>query len=277
MRGLGLATVCRSARCPNIAECFSSGTATFLILGDICTRSCTFCNITSGHPSPVAEQEPLQISRAVAGMGLRYTVITSVTRDDLPDGGAGHFARVVRQLKADIPGLTIEVLIPDFQGNQAALEAVLASGVDVLNHNLETVPELYTKVRPQAGYVRSLELLARTRDWAQEQSRGIRTKSGLMLGLGETRKQLQRVFADLAAAGCDILTMGQYLAPSTAHHPVIRYLPPEEFTDLAALARAEGIATVFSAPLVRSSYHASDVAGPGCVATGITSNQRTLT
>ena len=264
LRGLGLATVCRSARCPNIGECFSSGTATFLILGDVCTRSCAFCNITSGQPGPVAGDEPLRVSRAVARMGLRYAVITSVTRDDLPDGGADHFARVVRQLKADIPGLVVEVLIPDFQGSRAALETVLESGVDVLNHNLETVPDLYPRVRPQAGYARSLELLARVRDWAKERRQAVRTKSGLMLGLGETREQLRRVFRDLAASGCAILTMGQYLAPSAAHHPVIRYPSPEEFTVLGDLARAEGIGTVFSAPLVRSSYHASEVADATC-------------
>ncbi|SMP41096.1 lipoic acid synthetase [Desulfonatronum zhilinae] len=264
LRGLGLATVCRSARCPNIGECFSSGTATFLILGDVCTRSCAFCNIPSGQPGPVAEDEPLRVSRAVARMGLRYAVITSVTRDDLPDGGANHFAGVVRQLKADLPGLAVEVLIPDFQGSRAALETVLESGVDVLNHNLETVPDLYPLVRPQAGYARSLELLARSRDWAKTRNQAVRTKSGLMLGLGETREQLRRVFADLAAAGCAILTMGQYLAPTAAHHPVIRYLPPGEFTELADLARDEGIGTVFSAPLVRSSYHASEVAHATC-------------
>lgn len=264
LRGLGLATVCRSARCPNIGECFSSGTATFLILGDVCTRSCAFCNITSGRPGPVAEDEPLRVSRAVTRMGLRYAVITSVTRDDLPDGGAEHFARVVRQLKTDIPGLAVEVLIPDFQGSRAALETVLESGVDVLNHNLETVPDLYPRVRPQAGYARSRELLARARDWAKEREQAVRTKSGLMLGLGETREQLRRVFGNLAASGCAILTMGQYLAPSGDHHPVIRYPSPEEFAELADLARAEGIGTVFSAPLVRSSYHASEVAHATC-------------
>jgi lipoyl synthase len=275
LRGLGLATVCRSARCPNIGECFSSGTATFLILGDVCTRSCAFCNITSGRPGPVAGDEPHRVSRAVTRMGLRYAVITSVTRDDLPDGGAGHFARVVRQLKADIPGLAVEVLIPDFQGSRAALETVLESGVDVLNHNLETVPDLYSRVRPQAGYARSLELLARARDWAKDSEKAVRTKSGLMLGLGETREQLRRVFRDLAVSGCAILTMGQYLAPSAAHHPVIRYLPPEEFAGLADLARAEGIGTVFSAPLVRSSYHASEVAESVLVASDSTSTLNT--
>ncbi len=230
------------------------------------------------------DQEPEQVSRAVAEMGLHYVVITSVTRDDLPDGGAGHFARVVHRVKTDITGLRIEVLIPDFQGSRRALETVLESGVDVLNHNLETVAEFHAQVRPQADYFRSLELLVRGRDWAEKKNRPLRTKSGLMLGMGETHDQLRRVFADLAASGCDILTMGQYLAPSPAHHPVIRYVPPEEFVQLAELAKAAGIATVFSAPLVRSSYHASDVVNspgdadsPGiaaspCVPTGKTFN-----
>lgn len=243
-----------------------------MILGDVCTRTCTFCNITSGHPSPPSDQEADQVSRAVAEMDLHYVVITSVTRDDLPDGGASHFARVVHRVKTDITGLSVEVLIPDFQGNRRALEIVLESGVDVLNHNLETVPELYTRVRPQADYFRSLELLARSRYWAGKTNRPLRTKSGLMLGLGETHDQLKRVFANLAATDCDILTMGQYLAPSPAHHPVIRYVPPEEFTQLAELAKAEGIATVFSAPLVRSSYHASDIVESMCVPSNITPN-----
>lgn len=265
LHGLGLSTVCQSARCPNISECFSSGTATFLIMGDACTRSCTFCNIQSNrHPLALQEDEPFRVSRGVAHLGVAHAVITSVTRDDLPDGGAAHFARVVNQLKNDIPGLTVEALIPDFQGIRQSLETVLASGVDILNHNLETVPELYAQVRPQARYQRSLELLARARQWADKPEtshrRQPRTKSGLILGLGETRDQLRRVMADLAEAGCDILTMGQYLAPSMRHHPVVRYLPPEEFTELAEMARTAGIPTVFAAPLVRSSYHADEVA-----------------
>ncbi|SDB25117.1 lipoic acid synthetase [Desulfonatronum thiosulfatophilum] len=265
LNGLGLSTVCRSARCPNICECFSTGTATFLILGDVCTRSCAFCNIASGsQPAPPMEDEPARVSKAVGQMGLTYAVITSVSRDDLPDGGAGHFARVISQLKQEIPGLTVETLIPDFQGREESLATVLTSGVDVLNHNLETVPELYPRVRPQAAYHRSLELLDRAKAWSISSANGqfsaLRTKSGLILGLGETRNQLRRVMADLASVGCDILTMGQYLAPSARHHPVMRWLPPEEFSELAEIARKEGIPTVFSAPLVRSSYHAHEVA-----------------
>lgn len=256
LRGLGLSTVCRSARCPNISECFSRGTATFLILGEVCTRNCTFCNITSGLPQPLSPDEPERISKAVQGMAISHAVITSVTRDDLPDGGAGHFARVIARLKADQPGLCVEALVPDFQGNQKALAVVLESGVDILNHNVETVPELYSAVRPQAEYRRSLALLDAVRYLAP----GVRSKSGLILGLGETEAQLVRVFRDLAEVGCHILTMGQYLAPSPAHYPVQRFLPPEEFEEIGTLARKAGISVVFSAPLVRSSYHAAEIA-----------------
>lgn len=256
LRGLGLSTVCRSARCPNISECFSRGTATFLILGEVCTRNCTFCNITSGLPQPPSPDEPERISKAVQGMAISHAVITSVTRDDLPDGGADHFARVIARLKADHPGLCVEALVPDFQENQKALAVVLESGVDILNHNMETVPELYSAVRPQAEYRRSLALLDAVRYLAP----GVRSKSGLILGLGETEAQLVRVFRDLAEVGCHILTMGQYLAPSPAHYPVQRFLPPEEFEEIGTLARKAGIPVVFSAPLVRSSYHAAEIA-----------------
>lgn len=256
LRGLGLSTVCRSARCPNIGECFSSGTATFLILGEVCTRNCTFCNIASGQPLPLRPDEPQRLSTAVALMGITHVVITSVTRDDLPDGGAGHFAQVIARLKADHPGLCVEALIPDFQGNDRALAVVLESGVDILNHNMETVAELYPLVRPGAKYRRSLNLLAAVGRTAP----GVRVKSGLILGLGETTDQTHRVFADLAGVGCHILTMGQYLAPSADHHPVHRFLPPEEFEALGETARQAGIPVVFSAPLVRSSYHAAEVA-----------------
>lgn len=256
LRGLGVSTVCRSARCPNIGECFSSGTATFLILGEMCTRNCTFCNISSGQPLPPNPDEPRRISTAVAHMGITHAVITSVTRDDLPDGGAGHFAQVIAQLKTDHPGLCVEALVPDFQGNDRALAVVLESGVDILNHNMETVAELYPLVRPGAKYPRSLNLLAAVRRTAP----GVRAKSGLILGLGETTDQTHRVFADLAGVGCHILTMGQYLAPSASHHPVHRFLPPEEFEALGETARQAGIPVVFSAPLVRSSYHAAEVA-----------------
>lgn len=256
LHGLGLSTVCRSARCPNIGECFTSGTATFLILGETCTRNCTFCNIASGRPEPPSLDEPERISRAVARLNLTYAVITSVTRDDLPDGGAGHFARVIARIKADHPESCVEALIPDFQGDARALGTVLESGVDILNHNMETVAELYPVVRPAAEYHRSLNLLAAARRTAPR----IRRKSGLILGLGETRKQIGRVLTDLAGVGCQILTMGQYLAPSPGHHPVHRFLPPGEFEELGEAARQAGIPVVFSAPLVRSSYHAAQVA-----------------
>lgn len=263
LRGLSLSTVCRSARCPNISACFSRGTATFLILGEVCTRNCTFCNITSGRPSPTSGRpsppspdEPERISKAVQGMGISHAVLTSVTRDDLPDGGAGHLARVIARLKADHLGLCVEALVSDFQGNRQALAVVLESGVDILNHNVETVPELYAAVRPQAEYSRSLALLDAVRYLAP----GVRSKSGLILGFGETEAQLVRVFKDLAGVDCHILTMGQYLAPSPAHYPVQRFLPPEEFEELGALARKAGIPVVFSAPLVRSSYYAAEIA-----------------
>lgn len=256
LRGLGLSTVCQSARCPNISECFSGGTVTFLILGQTCTRNCTFCNIALGRPLPPSSDEPDRINRAVEHMGISHLVITSVTRDDLPDGGAAHFARVISRLKSDHPGLSVEALIPDFQGDRRALATVLESGVDILNHNVETVPELYAAVRPQACYRRSLDLL----DAVPRLAPGVRSKSGLILGLGETRTQIARVLEDLAQIGCRILTMGQYLAPSPRHHPVDRFLPPEEFEELGEIARKAGIPVVFSAPLVRSSYHAAEVA-----------------
>ncbi len=256
LHNLGLSTVCQSARCPNISECFSQGAATFLILGGICTRNCTFCNIASGRPDPPRADEPERISKAVKHMGISHVVITSVTRDDLPDGGAAHFARVISRLKSDHPGLSVEALVPDFQGNRQGLATVLESGVDILNHNVETVPELYAMVRPGAGYRRSLDLL----DAVPRLAPGVRSKSGLILGLGETKAQIARVLKDLAKVACQILTMGQYLAPSPRHHPMERFLPPEEFEELGEMARNAGIPVVFSAPLVRSSYHAAEVA-----------------
>lgn len=256
LRGLGLSTVCRSANCPNISECFSNGTATFLILGQTCTRSCAFCNIAPGRPQTPCDDEPERISAAVKGMGMKHVVITSVTRDDLADGGAAHFARVVCRLKFDHPGLSVEALVPDFQGNHQSLITILESGVDILNHNMETVSKLYAAVRPQASYRRSLALL----EAVPRQVGHVRSKSGLILGLGETRSQVLNVLKDLAGVGCQILTMGQYLAPSPRHYPVVRFLPPAEFEELGELARNCGIPVVFSAPLVRSSYHASEVA-----------------
>lgn len=260
LRCLGLSTVCQSARCPNIGECFSRGTATFLILGRVCTRACAFCNIASGRPRQPGLDEPERISKAVEAMNISHAVLTSVSRDDLPDGGAGHFARVVRRLKTDHPDLSVEALVPDFLGSRQSLATVLESGVDILNHNVETVPELYAAVRPQAGYRRSLELLERVR----HRTPNVRSKSGLILGLGETRPQIVQALKDLAQAGCQILTMGQYLAPSIRHYPVQRYLAPREFEQLGEMARNAGIPVVFSAPLVRSSYHAAEVAASPC-------------
>jgi len=269
--GQELHTVCRQARCPNMAECFGKGVATFLILGGVCSRSCGFCNVTPGMPGPVDPGEPERVAQAAAKLGLTYAVITSVTRDDLPDGGAAQFAATIRAVRrelaapgpgtgaagagrAGVSGIGVEVLIPDFQGDAGALGAVLDARPDVLNHNLETVPELYATVRPQAVYSRSLELLARAK------ARGAaRTKSGLMLGLGETREQLARVLADLAEIGCDIVTVGQYLRPSRRNLPVARYVPPEEFDEVAEIGRGLGIPVMYCGPLVRSSHDASSL------------------
>jgi len=260
MRGLlqrhGLNTVCEGALCPNQGECFSQGTVTFLILGRTCTRNCTFCAIPSADLPPAPDpDEPGRIARAVAELGLSHVVITSVTRDDLEDGGASHFAETVISLKRSGPQLIVEVLIPDFQGSRPALEAVVKSGPDIINHNLETVPRLYPEVRPQANYHRSLRLLKSIK----EISREITTKSGLMLGLGEEREEVLRVMAGLREVSCDLLTLGQYLQPSGKHHPVLRYISPEEFEELRIEGEKMGFGGVFSAPLVRSSFHAAEV------------------
>ena len=245
-----LHTVCESAACPNRNECWNAGTATFLILGSRCTRSCRFCNILSGDPSPVDRDEPRRVADTVAALGLRYAVVTAVTRDDLPDGGAGHFAETIRTIRRAIPNCRIEVLIPDLQGSAAALDAVLDASPDVLNHNIETVPTLYSRVRPQADYQRSLLLLRRAKD------RGAVTKSGLMLGLGEGMEEVRSVLRDLRSAGCDSLTIGQYLQPRRDKLPVARYCRPEEFRSLRDEALAAGFTGVSSGPRVRSSYHA---------------------
>ena len=250
--GLGLRTVCRQARCPNMAECFGRGVATFLIMGATCTRACAFCNIAPGHPEALDPEEPVRVAQAAARLGLGHVVVTSVTRDDLPDGGAQHFAATVRAVKREIPQASVEVLIPDFKGCGQALRVVLEAAPDVLNHNLETVPELYSTVRPQAVYARSLELLARVKGFG----RGILAKSGFMLGLGETRPQVERVLKDLAALGCDMVTVGQYLRPSRKNPAVVRYAPPEEFEEVAGLGEGLGIARMYCGPLVRSSHHA---------------------
>ncbi len=251
----GLHTVCRSARCPNHGECFASRTATFMILGDVCTRHCTFCAVGKGTPAALEADEPERVARAAAELGLRHLVVTSVTRDDLPDGGAGHFAATIRAARSLLPEAAIEVLTPDFGGDRAATYVVLEAGPDVFNHNLETVVELYAKVRPQADYARSLELLR----FAADEFPGIHTKSGLMVGLGETREELGNTFRDLHEAGCHILTLGQYLRPSRANIETERFYSPAEFEELEAAAREAGIPQVFAGPLVRSSYHAGEV------------------
>ena len=248
-----LHTVCQEANCPNRGECFSSGTATFMILGRHCTRNCRFCNVAHGKADPVDVDEPVHVARAVAILGLKHAVITSVTRDDLPDGGAGQFAAVIRAIRQASPATTVEVLTPDFRGDHDSLRLVFEARPDVFNHNLETVPRLYRQVRPGADYRRSLEVLRAGAAFGIEA-----VKSGLMVGLGELVDELDDVFGDLAAHGVGYLTIGQYLTPSAAHHPIEKYYTPEEFTDLARRARAAGLKSVFSGPLVRSSYHAGE-------------------
>jgi lipoic acid synthetase len=260
LREAGLHTVCQSACCPNQFECFGRHTATFMILGDRCTRNCRFCAVDHGPPDAVDPDEPHRVAEAAAHLGLRYVVVTSVTRDDLPDGGAGLFAAVIRALQQRIAAVRVEVLIPDLQGDRQALEAVLAAEPVVLNHNLETVARLYPAARPQADYRRSLDLLTRSRQAAPR----ILTKSGLMLGLGETETEIRTALADLRAAGARILTLGQYLQPTSAHLPVADYLTPEAFAHWRREALAMGFAAVASGPFVRSSYRADalcDAAG----------------
>ncbi len=253
LRRATLHTVCEEAACPNIGECFQAGTATFLILGDVCTRACRFCAIRSGRPEPVDPDEPLRVAETVALLGLRHAVITSVTRDDLPDGGASVFADAIRAIRRLSPSTAIEVLIPDLQGEWQALAAITDAAPDILNHNIETVPRLYRRVRPQAVYERSLALLRQ----AKEERPEMLTKSGLMLGLGEEPTEIPQVLLDLRAAGCDILTLGQYLRPSVRHLPVARFYPPEEFERFGQEAQALGFRHVESGPLVRSSYRAA--------------------
>lgn len=248
-----LHTVCQEANCPNRGECFNRGTATFLIMGPQCTRNCRFCNIQTGRPAALDAGEPARIAEVAARLKLRHVVVTSVTRDDLPDGGAGHFAATVTELRKRLPKASIELLTPDFRDCPEALPIIIKASPEVFNHNVETVPRLYTTVRPGADYRRSLDLL---RHMARQSDMVI--KSGLMVGLGETNDELEAVFADLADAGVQVLTIGQYLAPSKKHHPIDRYVPPEEFDRLAKAARASGIGKVFAAPLVRSSYRADE-------------------
>lgn len=257
VEGLSLHTVCVEANCPNRMECFNRKTATFMILGRHCTRNCAFCNVTHSEPTPVDAQEPEKVADAVVKLGLRHAVITSVTRDDLPDGGAAHFAAVVRAIREKAPTVAVELLIPDLQGSNAALKTVLESLPQVLNHNVETVPELYSAVRPQADFKQSVELLRQCKDI----NPAVKTKSGIMLGLGETHEQIVFVLKALREAHVDLLTIGQYLQPSDAHYPVQEYITPEAFEELKQLALEMGFESVASSPLVRSSYHADELAG----------------
>jgi lipoyl synthase len=245
-----LHTVCQSAKCPNMGECWSAGTATLMILGDVCTRSCGFCHVATGKPPTLDLDEPVRVGDAVRIMRLGHVVITSVNRDELPDGGAGLWAETIRQIRVQSPGTSVEVLIPDFCGNWAALQQVLDVRPDILNHNIESVPRLYKVVRPQAKYHRSLKLLQIAK------GQGFTTKTGVMLGLGETEDEIDAVIDDLVAIGCDILTLGQYLQPSAKHLPVERWVHPDEFVAWKVRGEAKGLRHVESGPLVRSSYHA---------------------
>jgi lipoic acid synthetase len=259
MRRLSLVTVCEEARCPNIHECWArERTATFMLMGDICTRHCGFCAVGKGKPGALDPQEPERVAEAAAELSLSHAVVTSVNRDDLEDGGAAHFAETIRAIRRRLPGCTVEVLIPDFRGDGRALETVLAEEPEVLNHNTETVPRLYRRVRPDARYEQSLELLARADAHRRRtaSSAKMKTKSGLMAGLGETFDELLATLADLRAAGCDIATVGQYLQPYEKRLPVERYYTPEEFERLRVEGEAMGFLRVESGPLVRSSYHA---------------------
>ena len=247
-----LHSVCEEARCPNIGECFNAGTATFMILGDVCTRACGFCAVTSGRPGALDQLEPLRLARTVETLGLDYAVITSVNRDDVADGGASIFAACIRAIRHRSPDCGVEVLIPDFEGNWDALRTVVEAGPVVLNHNTGTGPRLYRRVRPKGRYERSLELLQRVKQIDPTMP----TKSGLMVGLGETMPELEQTMADLRAHGCDLLTVGQYLRPTAKHLPVERYYHPDEFAAIAAIGRRLGFRHVESGPLVRSSYHA---------------------
>jgi len=252
LRARGLHSVCEEARCPNLADCFGRGTVTFMLLGDVCTRACRFCHVATGLGRPVDPDEPRQVAAAARELGLRHVVLTSVNRDDLPDQGSGQFARTIAVVREAAPAATVEVLTPDFRGDAPCIDRVIDAGPDVYNHNLETVPRLYPSVRIGARYPRSLVLLARVKERRPE----LLTKSGLMLGLGETREELLDVLADLRASGVDCLTLGQYLRPTLRHLPVERYLEPTEFAELGAAAAALGFRHVESGPLVRSSFRA---------------------
>ena len=260
MRASALHTVCEEARCPNRAHCFSHGTATFLLMGEVCTRACGFCSIQSGRPCALNPQEPEDTAERVAAMGLRFAVLTSVNRDDLPDGGAAHFAQTIRAIRRRNPGVGVEVLTPDFMGDLEAVAQVVGAGPAVFNHNTETVPSLYATVRPAGRFPRTLAVLAHAKQLGGALfGEGFRTKSGLMLGLGETEAELLEVFAALAEVGVDILTLGQYLRPTRHQLPVTRYVHPDEFAELGRKAKALGLRTVYAGPLVRSSFNAHEV------------------
>jgi len=256
---LHLSTVCREAKCPNRGECYASGTATFLIAGDVCTRGCRFCAVETRVPQPLDAGEPARVAEAVARLALRHAVVTMVTRDDLADGAAAHVAATIAAIREAAPGVAVEVLVSDFGGDETAIDTVADATPDVFNHNLETVPRLYAEVRPGASYGRSLRVLARVKERAPEMP----TKSGLMLGLGETHDEVVSVMRDLRAIGCDLLTLGQYLRPSVKHLPVAEFVTPEAFAALAREGYALGFSGVASAPLVRSSYHAAELAEGG--------------
>jgi lipoic acid synthetase len=256
-----LHSVCQEACCPNIGECFSHRTATFMLMGDVCTRNCPYCAVAHGKARPLDPDEPRRIADAVAELGLRHVVVTSVDRDDLPDGGAAHFAATARAIKERLPAARVEVLVPDFKGEPASVEAVVDSPVDIFNHNVETVPSLYRTARPGGRYDRSLAVLRHAKETARSRGRQLLTKAGLMLGLGEEHSEVAAVLRDLREAECDILTLGQYLRPSREHLPVARYVTPAEFAQLRAQALALGFRHVESGPLVRSSYHAWEHVG----------------
>ncbi len=263
MRGLKLHTVCEEARCPNIGDCWNRGTATFMILGDVCTRACGFCAVKTGLGGPIDPLEAVRVAEAVARMGLRHAVITSVNRDDQPDGGAAVFAACIDEIRRRIPGCTVEVLIPDFKGDEKALRTVIDARPDILNHNTETVPRLYRTVRPGARFSRSLELLRRSKE------AGLATKSGIMVGLGEEWEEVLDCIRAIRDAGTDILTVGQYLRPSLKHLPLLRYYTPAEFAQIGAFARGLGFRHVESGPLVRSSYHAEEQVHSAAPAVGL--------
>lgn len=253
---LDLHTVCESAKCPNRGECYSAGTATFMIMGGVCTRGCRFCAVESRHPEPLDPDEPRRVAEAARRLGLRHVVITTVTRDDLDDGGAVHFVAVIEAVRSEVPDAAVEVLTSDFGGRLESVDLVLEAAPDVFNHNVETVPRLYPEVRPEADYARSLAVLARSRQVAPR----VPTKSGLMLGLGERVDEVREVMRDLRDAGVELLTLGQYLRPSAEHLPVRRFVEPSEFADLAREGYRMGFSAVASAPFVRSSYHAGELA-----------------